>query len=334
VLCKKGVIEYFDLILSNEDVNQSKPHPEIYWRAMSLLEAHPSETLIVEDSPAGLAAAHAAGTAILQIKKPKDLSLNRILNYCEISQRITQKPKWRDEKLNIVIPMGGAGRRFAEKGYTFPKPLIEVEGRPMIQLVIENLQLAGRFIFIVDEQTLTQYNLQAVLQLLAPGCIVIPETGPRRGAAYATLLAEQYIDNDQPLIIANCDQLVEWDPLQFMYKAQEQNVDGSILTFESVHPKWSYARTNELGIVQEVAEKNPISNQATVGIYLWSKGSDYLRCLRQMIDKDIKVNGEFYVCPVFNEGIAEGLKFSTYHVDVMLGLGTPEDLETYLARNR
>lgn len=331
VLSNLGVFPYLSLVLSNDDVVNPKPHPSIYWKAMSMLNSHPDRTLIVEDSPAGLEAAHHSGAKVLQIQNSKDLSLRKI--QAAIGQSPAPSARWR-QPMNIVIPMGGAGRRFAEKGYSFPKPLIEIEGKPMIQLVLENLRLDGRYIFIVDPPTLKNYNLETMLNILAPGCVVIPEEGQRQGAAYATLLAEQYIDNDQPLIIANCDQLVEWNPLQFMYKAQEQGVDGSILTFESVHPKWSYAKTNEFGIVTEVAEKNPISNQANVGIFLWRRGKDYVRCLKKMVDKNVRVNGEFYVCPVFNEGIEEGLKFSTYRVDKMCGIGDPESLEEYLNRVR
>jgi len=330
VLDGLGVTPFLDLVLSNEDIQRPKPHPEIYWRAMSQLNGHPTRTVIVEDSPAGLEAAHYAGAKVLQVKNSQDLTLEKIMDI--INDTPVLGPRWKNKNLNIVIPMGGAGRRFAEKGYTFPKPLIEVEGQPMIQRVVQNLQVDGRFIFIVDSATLEKYNLEKALKLLAPGCIVIPETGPRQGAAYATLLAREYIDNDHPVLLANCDQLVEWDAMQFLYKCQEQEMDGSILTFESVHPKWSYARTDEDGRVLEVAEKNPISNQATVGIYLWSKGSNYIRSLQQMIDKDIRVNGEYYVCPVFNEGIAQGLNFSTYQIQTMHGIGTPEDLEAYLAR--
>lgn len=331
VLHAVGVLPYLKLILSNEDVEQAKPHPEIYWKAMSILKANLHRTLIIEDSPKGLEAANLSGAKVLQIKNSQDLTLDKIQKAIVEPLKIAHRTKLR-KSMNIVIPMGGFGRRFAEKGYTFPKPLIEVEGKPMIQRVIENITLDGRFIFIVDPPTLEKYRLDTVLNILAPGCVIIPEHGPRQGAAYATLLAREYIDNDSPLIIANSDQLVDWNPLQFYYKCQEMEADGSILTFESIHPKWSFARTDDKGIVQEVAEKNPISNQATVGIYLWSKGKDYIRSLEQMIAKDIKVNGEYYVCPVYNEGIELGMKFITHPVQKMYGLGTPEDLDAYLAR--
>ena len=110
----------------------------------------------------------------------------------------------------------------------------------------------------------------------------------------------------------------------------EQNVDGGIVTFKSTHPKWSFAKIDENNFVTEVAEKRPISTLATVGIYFWKHGKDYVKYAEQMIEKNIRVNNEFYVCPVFNEAIADGKKFKTYNINKMWGLGTPEDLDIFL----
>ena len=144
------------------------------------------------------------------------------------------------------------------------------------------------------------------------------------------MLAKDLINNDNPLIIANSDQLVEWNSSEFMYKMQEQDVDAGILTFNSTHPKWSFVKVDEYGYVTEVAEKNPISDIATVGIYYWKRGSDYVRFAEQMIENNIRVNNEFYVCPVFNQAIVAGLKIKTFNIEKMHGLGTPEDLKLYL----
>jgi dTDP-glucose pyrophosphorylase len=130
--------------------------------------------------------------------------------------------------------------------------------------------------------------------------------------------------------MANSDQFAEWDSNEFMYKMIEQKVDAGILSFESTHPKWSFVKIDENGYVTEVAEKKPISNIATVGIYYWSKGSDYVKYAEQMISKNIRVNNEFYVCPVFNEAIKDNKKIKTFNIDKMWGLGTPEDLEFFL----
>ena len=144
--------------------------------------------------------------------------------------------------------------------------------------------------------------------------------------------AKEIINNDNPLIIANSDQFVDWNSSEFMYKMQERNVDAGILTFKSTHPKWSFAKVDDSGYVTEVAEKNPISDIATVGIYYWKKGSDYVKYAEQMIEKNIRHNNEFYVCPVFNQAVEDGKKIITYDIDNMWGLGTPEDLEYFLKK--
>ena len=137
--------------------------------------------------------------------------------------------KWQDEKLNVLIPMAGAGSRFEKAGYTFPKPLIEVEGKPMIQLVTENLNLDSKYTYIVQKSHNEKYNLKSMLSLISPNCNVVNINGITEGAACTTLLAKEHINNDNPLIIANSDQYVEWDVNDFMYKMQEQDVDAGIL---------------------------------------------------------------------------------------------------------
>lgn len=235
--------------------------------------------------------------------------------------------------MNIIIPMAGAGTRFKEKGYSFPKPLIEIHGKPMIEVVVDNLGIKdAHFVFIARKEHIVDYALDSVLELIAPNSTVIPVEWVTEGAACTTLLAEDYIDDDRPLLYANCDQFLEWSGPDFI-EAME-HVDGGIATFEATHPKWSFAKVNGLGYVTEVAEKKPISNIATCGIYYWKYGSDYVKYAKQMIDKDIRVNGEYYVCPVFNEAIADGKAIKAHPVQRMWGLGTPEDLEYFLGSYR
>jgi dTDP-glucose pyrophosphorylase len=146
------------------------------------------------------------------------------------------------------------------------------------------------------------------------------------------LLAKEYINNDEQLLIANSDQYVEWDSSDFMYSVQGEGIDGGILVFYNTHPKWSYAKVNKDGFVTEVREKVVVSDKATVGIYHWKKGRDYVRYAEQMIRENIRVNGEFYVCPVYNKAIEDGKRFKTYSIDrdKMWGLGTPEDLNYFI----
>jgi len=332
VLSKLGIMEYMDLVVSNEDVENSKPHPEMYWKAISKMKCLPEETLIVEDSPYGLLAAARSKSYILRVKNPKEVTYNNINNKLkQIKMGNKQSiPAWRDDKLNVLIPMAGAGSRFEAAGYTFPKPLIEVRKKPMIQVVVENLNIKANFIYVVQKSHREKYNLDALLSLITPGCKIVETEGMTEGAACTALLAKEYIDSDAPLFFANSDQFVEWDSNEFLYKMNETNADGGIVTFEATHPKWSFAKVNEQGLVTEVAEKNPISNIATIGFYYWKNGSDFVKYAEQMINKNIRVNNEFYVCPVFNEAIQDGKAIRTFDVKEMWGLGTPEDLNYYL----
>lgn len=329
MLAKIGVIEYMDLVLSNEDVKQSKPHPEIYWQAMSLLGKFPKDVLIVEDSPPGLMAASTSGAQVLRISHPKDLTYE-IIHSRLYKGNLTTIPKWENKKMNVLIPMAGAGSRFQKAGYTFPKPLIDVNGMPMIQRVIANLNIDANYIFVVQKEHREKYHLDTMFKLFVSNFTVIETEGVTEGAACTVLLAKEHINNDQPLFMANADQLIEWNSNDFMYRMQEQKSDGCIITFTSAHPMFSFAKTDENGTVTEVAEKNPISNQATTGHYYWTKGSDFVKYAEQMIQSNKRVNNEFYVCPVYNEAIQDGRIIKTYHIDRMWSLGTPEDLNHYL----
>jgi HAD superfamily hydrolase (TIGR01509 family) len=329
VLSKLGIIEYFDLILSNEDVKNSKPHPEMYWKAMSMMGHLPEETLIVEDSPYGLLAAGRSKAYVMRVGSPKEVTYINVCKHLN-AKKMNNIPKWKDDKLNILIPMAGAGSRFEQAGYTFPKPLIDVRNKPMIQVVVDNLNIDANYIYIVQKKHREQYNLDTLLNLITPNCKIIEVDGVTEGAACTALLAKEYINNDSPLFFANSDQFVEWDSNEFMYKMQETNSDGGIVTFTSTHPKWSFAKIDENGLVTEVAEKNPISDNATVGYYYWKHGYDFVKYAEQMINKNIRINNEFYVCPVFNQAIEDKKQIRTFNVTKMWGLGTPEDLGYYL----
>ena len=230
--------------------------------------------------------------------------------------------------------MAGEGSRFTKAGYTFPKPLIEINKKPMIQFVIENLSLEANYIFLVRKEHEKKYNITSLLKVLAPSCKIVIVNKLTEGAASTTLLAKKIIDNKNPLIIANSDQFIDWNSSKSMYKFMSKKNDAAILTFKSIHPKWSYARTDKYGNVLEVAEKKVISDNATVGVYFWKKGSDYVKYAKQMIKKNIRVNNEFYVCPVFNEAIKDKKKIIIEEVSEMWGLGTPEDLNNFLKNKK
>ena len=332
MLLKRGLMEFVDEIYSNEDVVSAKPSPEIYLRCMVKADVGPHETLVVEDSHVGRKAAVNSGAHLFPVKNTSDVILDDILEKIEKINKESQtiEPKWQGGKMNVLIPMAGAGSRFQQAGYTFPKPLIEVNGKPMIQVVADNINVDAQHIFIVQKSHHEEYSLQSVLNNVSPGCEIVQVDGVTEGAACTTLLAKDLINNDEPLLIANSDQFVEWNSNEFMYSMVGDNIDGGILTFESNHPKWSYAKLDDDGFVSEVAEKNPISNMATVGIYYWSKGSDYVKYAEQMISNDTRVNNEFYVCPVYNEAVQDGKKIKVFNISKMWGLGTPEDLNYFL----
>jgi HAD superfamily hydrolase (TIGR01509 family) len=323
-----GLLPLFDKIYSNEDVTNQKPHPQIYLKCMADAGITPDETVIVEDSKHGRTAAVASGAHVCGVDNPLDVTYEKLHRTIDsITPRVI---KWVGNDVNIVIPMAGLGSRFQQKGYKLPKPLIDVAGKPMIQRVVENLNIDGRFIFIVKGEHCDQYNVDAMLKMMVPKCEVVKVWGPQGGATRSVLEAQHLFNNNDHLIIANSDQMVEWDSGDFMYHMITKNVDGGILVFNDTNPKWSFAKVDEFGLVTEVAEKNPISDIATVGIYYYKRGSDFVKYAEQMIAKNIKVNNEFYVCPIFNEYIGDGKKIEVFHTKRMIGLGTPEDLEKYL----
>ena len=324
-----GVLPMVDYVVSNEDVRHHKPHPEMYWQCMVMLNAHPRDTIIVEDSHIGRDGARASGAILYPIKDSHDLSYERFLKMIDHAHGQPATP-WINKEMNVLIPMAGAGSRFVQAGYTFPKPLIDVHGKPMIQVVVDNINIDAHYIFLVQKEHYEKYNLKQVLNLIAPGCEVIQVDGITEGAACTTLLAKSLINNDKPLLIANSDQIMEWDANEAMYSFTASNTDAGIMTFKSTHPKWSYARLGDDGFVAEVAEKNPISDIATVGVYYWAHGSDYVKYAEQMIEKNIRTNNEFYVCPTFNEAVLDGKKIKIKNIDKMWGIGTPEDLNYYL----
>ena len=330
MLTQAGYIDYIDECFSNQDVGRPKPHPEIYLRCMVEARVKPKETLIIEDSKIGREAARESGGHLLGVQGLKDVNRENLDGAIDKANGIIAKRKWQGGTMKVLIPMAGAGSRFEKAGYTFPKPLIEVNGKPMIQLVVENLNIEAEYIYIVQKKHYDKYSLQYLLNLITPNCKIVQVDELTEGAACTTLLAKEFINNDEPLLTANSDQFIEWNSSEFLYSMQADSVDGGILTFESIHPKWSFAKLDDDGFVSEVAEKKPISNKATVGIYYWSKGSDYVKYAEQMIDQDKRVNGEFYVCPVFNEAIGDNKKIKTFNIDKMWGLGTPEDLEVFL----
>ena len=236
--------------------------------------------------------------------------------------------------LNIVIPMAGRGSRFSQKGYSSPKPLIPIHGKPMIELVIKNLKPVGlqRFIFLCLKEHLEQYPLERNLKAWAPGCEIVPVVSVTEGAACTVLLAKNLINSSTPLMIANSDQWVNMTIDDYL--SSLTGLDGLIMTMTASDPKWSFIRIGHDNLVTEVVEKKVVSSEATVGIYNFAQGSDFVLAAESMIRKNLRVNNEFYVAPVYNELVTLKKKIGFYNIGLdgekMFGLGTPEDLENFL----
>ena len=238
-------------------------------------------------------------------------------------------------KINVVIPMAGEGSRFVRAGYTKPKPFIDVAGRTMIETVMANLALEGaRYILLARKEHIAAES-ETVRRLQALGNVeFLSVDSLTEGTACTVLHARDLIDNEMPLLIANCDQVVDFSCEAFVADCWSRDLDGSILCFEdrARDPKWSFAKTDTVGLVTRVAEKSAISNLATVGLYLFRKGADFVAGAVDMIARNERVNGEFYTCPVYNHVITTGAKIGVFEVQFadMHGLGVPDDLMAYL----
>jgi dTDP-glucose pyrophosphorylase len=241
--------------------------------------------------------------------------------------------------LNIVVPMAGHGSRFASAGYTEPKPLIRMGGKTMIEVVVNNLRPSTphRFIFVCQQAHVDRYALDAHLQHIAPGCTVWPIAGVTQGAACTVLLTKALIDNAQPLMIANCDQYVSTPIDDYLAKMQREPLAGLIMTMTANDPKWSFIRLDSADRIVEVVEKKVVSDEATVGIYNFAHGHDFVAAAEAMIAQDLRVNGEFYVAPTYNTLIAQGARLGYVNIGRdragMYGLGVPDDLQYFMAEH-
>ena len=249
--------------------------------------------------------------------------------------------------INVVIPAAGRGQRFKDAGYATPKPFIELDGIPMIEWVISNVSpLENHRIILLF---LREHEFFVKLYELDKRYNIVYVDEVTEGAACTVLLASHFIDNGDGLVIANSDQMVRWsngkiihssldyhsmkrlywreeDSVQTMLNATHANkLDASIAMFKDTNPKWSFAKLDAEGLVTRVAEKNPISDNATVGVYYWRFGYDFVHAVASMKRANDRFNGEFYVCPSYN--YFNG-KIGSFFVDKMFGLGTPQDMES------
>jgi NDP-sugar pyrophosphorylase family protein len=226
--------------------------------------------------------------------------------------------------------MAGLGSRFLTKGFQTPKPLIDVNGKTMIIRAIESLGIKdATYLFVISKNQYTKIIKEEIRKHVT--CEFIEIDYITEGPASSALLFEQQINNDEELIIANCDQIMEWDADLFLMNAR--CYDGAIVTYYATTDKNSYARIDRQGHVVEIREKQVISNISLNGIHYWKKGNSFINSARAMIEVDDRApNGEFYVGPTYNYMIKENLKVGIYHIPNQMHhpVGVPEDLEKFL----
>ena len=229
--------------------------------------------------------------------------------------------------MNIVIPMAGKGIRFHSAGYSVPKPLIPIQDKPMIQQAVDSVGQKGNYIFIIQNNP----KIKDTLKSIYPTSNVIPIDYITEGPASTCLLAKEYINNDQPLLIINCDQIMWWNAEAFSVFSNTCHYDGLIVTYTESTPKNSYAKLNRRGHVVRIVEKEVISNVSLNGIHFWKKGSDFVISAEMMMIKNERYNNEFYVGPTYNYLIEQNKKIGIYHIpnEQHHAVGTPEDLLKY-----
>ena len=326
------ISEFFSFTLSNNDVENPKPSPEIYSLSFKKLSLLPEQCLICEDSPHGRKAAYSSGAHVLEIEDANDLTLEKIhqkIYSIEHSISIAHPT------IQIVIPMAGEGSRFQKAGYTVPKPFIDVMGKYMIQWVIDNVSSTKyklEFIFLCREKHL-ENNSMMFLDSQKISYKIITLKNLTEGAACTVLLAKDVLNLELPLVIVNSDQYLEWNAESFYTSLLNPSYDGIISTFYSPDPsdkKWSFIELDKNTLVSKVAEKIWLGPNATTGIYGWKRAYDFIFYSEQMIQKNIRVNNEFYVCPVYNEAIQDSKKIRHIECKKLWGLGVPDDLQYFI----
>jgi len=234
--------------------------------------------------------------------------------------------------MNILIPMAGEGTRFPRDSYKIPKPLIEIHGQPMIQRAVESLNLPGKYHFVVRKDSYYDQVCSLLHKILPdPKIISVEET--TQGPAASCLLFKDFINNEEELVVVNCDQIMWWDSELFLSTARYYKYDGVVVTYSTTTPKNSYARINRNGFVEEIKEKEVISDISLNGIHYWRKGKYFVQSAESMIEQNDRApNGEFYVGPSYNHMVRAGLKVGIHHIPNWQHnpVGVPEDLETYL----
>jgi len=334
MLLRRGFKKFMDFFISNQDVKNPKPNPEMFLKAMVKYGVSPKECVIVEDSHYGRQAAFDAGAHLCAVENAEDVKYEKIKSVIDAAENNNMKnsytPKWQGGDLRVVIPLAGSGKSYQKAGFNFPKFLVDIAGKPMIQWVIENINVEGKFIFIFQKSDYEKYNLKYMIQLLVKDFEILLVDEKTDGAARTVLKAENLINDEHPLAIINGDQYMKWNSNEFFYAMAADECDGGIVTFKSTHPQYSFVKTGSDGFVEQCSEKKPISNDATAGVYYFREGKSFVRAAKQMIDKKIKTDKQYFVCPAYNELINEGLKIRKFDIEKIWSFSVPEGLKYFI----
>ena len=334
MLIRRGFKKFMDFFISNQDVKNPKPNPEMFLKAMVEYGVSPKECVIVEDSHYGRQAAFKAGAHLCAVENSEDVTYEKIKSVIKKAGYNNKKnnynPKWQGGDLRVVIPLAGSGNSYKKAGYNFPKFLVDIAGKPMIQWVIENINVDGKYIFIFKKSDFEKYNLKYMIQLLVKDFEIILVDEDTDGAAKTVLEAQHLINNEYPLAIVNGDQYMKWNSNEFFYAMAADECDGGLVTFKSPHPQFSFVKTGENGFIKECSEKKPISNDATAGVYYFREGKSFVEAANQMIDKKIMTDGQYFVCPAYNELILDGKKIRKFDIEKIWSFSVPEGLKYFI----
>jgi len=237
--------------------------------------------------------------------------------------------------VTVVIPMAGRGERFSKEGFETPKPLIEINGRPMIDWAVASLDIQDAdYVFLTREYSDEMLNerLNSTLRRLQADCKIHSIDHVTEGPACTALLSEPYVDPESNLIILNCDQIMSWNGTYFISSCLASPYDGIVVTYDETSPKNSYAKVDAKGDVIQVAEKQVISNIGLNGIHFWRKASFFFESAKRMIENGERHNNEFYIAPSYNQMIKEGQRVGIFHIPKSqnIAVGVPSDLEQFL----
>lgn len=322
ILKSLGLYNFLDLLISNEDVVNPKPHSEPYIKAISHFGGDLKNFIIFEDSETGLTSAYGTGCKVYKVENTNDINLSLIKQMNNLNR-------------NILIPAAGLGSRFQKRGFKLQKPLIELENKTLIEHAVSSLDIEGNYIFVIRKlDNNSNIELITALRNIQPECKIIEIDYVTEGSASTCYLAKESIDNDDELIISNCDQILKWDSKKFL--EYSSNYDCSVLTYKSNEDKNSFIKTDENNKGIEIREKEVISDNALVGVHYFKKGSDFIKSYEHIFNNNIKFKNEYYVSTVCNHLINEGKELVNYSFqenELYYSTGTPEDYFKYMRIN-